>query len=429
MTSPENGSAGSGGLRADPDFVRFWLARQVSIAGSLVTALALPVLIYRVSGSAPLTALVAVLEGLPWLLFGLIAGAVSDRVNRRRLMVGADLANILVVGSVPLAYAADRLTLPHVLIAAFAAQAIFVFFDAGALGALPTLVGRERIGQANAAIWGFGGLLDLLVPMAVGVALAVVDPAALLALDALSFLLSAGLVVGIRRPLTGERARTPLRAGRLVAEVRAGLAFLGSHGVVRTQTLIGMLQSFGGAGFMALAVPYADRLLGVGTSGWRFGMLFAAWGVGGILAAFLVGAALRRWSSAWVTLVALPVSAMAGLVVVRSSSWLVAIAAMVVWGISYQAVIIASVTNRQEATPEPLLGRVNTVGRMLSFGVGWTGGALVAGALAAQIGLRPAMTSIVAAISVAAFYAWFSPLRKAERVRFTAGSVTEQSPA
>ncbi len=105
MTSPENGAAGSGGLWADPDFVRFWLARQVSIAGSLVTALALPVLIYLVSGSAPLTALVAVLEGLPWLLFGLVAGAISDRVNRRRLMVGADVANILVVGSVPLAYA------------------------------------------------------------------------------------------------------------------------------------------------------------------------------------------------------------------------------------------------------------------------------------------------------------------------------------
>ena len=401
MTSPENGAAGSGGLWADPDFVRFWLARQVSIAGSLVTALALPVLIYLVSGSAPLTALVAVLEGLPWLLFGLVAGAISDRVNRRRLMVGADVANILVVGSVPLAYAADRLTLAHVLIAAFAAQAIFVF----------------------------GGLLDLLVPMAVGVALAVVNPAVLLAVDALSFLVSAGLVVGIRRPLTGERVRTPLRAGRLVAEVRAGLAFLGSHGVVRTQTLIGMLQSFGGAGFMALAVPYADRLLGVGTSGWRFGMLFAAWGVGGILAAFLVGAGLRRWSSAWVTLVALPVSAVAGIVVVRSSSWLVAISVMVAWGISYQAVIIASVTNRQEATPEPLLGRVNTVGRMLSFGVGWTGGALVAGALAAQIGLRPAMTTVVAAISVAAIYAWLSPLRKAERVRLGAGSMTEQSPA
>lgn len=429
MTSPGNGPARSGGLRTDPDFVRFWLARQVSIAGSLITALALPVLIYRVSGSAPLTALVAVLEGLPWLLFGLIAGAVSDRVDRRRLMVGADVINVVVVGSVPLAYAADRLTLPHVLVAAFAAQAIFVFFDAGALGALPTLVGRDRIGQANAAIWGFGGLLDLLVPMAVGVALAVIHPAGLLALDAASFLVSAALVTGIRRPLTGERVRTPLRARRLIEEVRAGLAFLGSHGVVRTQTLIGMLQSFGGAGFMALAVPYADRLLGVGTSGWRFGMLFAAWGIGGILAAFLAGSALRRWSSAWVTLMALPVSAVAGLVVVRASSWSVAVLAMVVWGISYQAVIIASVTNRQEATPEPLLGRVNTVGRMLSFGVGWTLGALVAGALAGQIGLRPAMTTIVLAITVAVVFAWLSPLRKADRAKHAIVPLTGQSSA
>ena len=75
---------------------------------------------------------------------------------------------------------------------------------------------------------------------------------------------------------------------------------------------------------------------------------------------------------------------------------------MVVWGVSYQGVVLNSMTYRQQVTPEPLLGRVNTAGRMLSFGVGWTCGALGASALAGLIGLRPALVAVVSVGLVAA---------------------------
>ena len=402
-------------LRDDPDFRRFWASRLVSIAGTLVTAVALPVLVYRTSGSASLTAMTTMLEGLPYLVFGLVAGAIADRSDRRRLMVAVDLTSALVVASVPLAWALDVLTVGHVLVVAFVTQALFVFFDGAAFGALPMLVGRTRVGAANSAIWGYAAALDFTVPLAVGAVLAVIHPAELLAVDALSFVASALLVAGIRSSLTGQRARASLAPRVLVGEVGEGLRWLWRHVGVRTQTGVSALQSLSGAGFLSLAVPYADRVLGVGTSGVRFGAVYAAWGLGGVAASVLARRAMARWPTAAVTLAVLPFSAAAGLVVATTQTWLVAVVGMAVWGVTYQTVVISSITYRQETTPEALLGRVNLAGRMLSFGIGWTGGALVAGALSAQVGVRPAMVTVVSAGVLATAFAWLSPLPRLAR--------------
>src|SRR4051794_26220495 len=127
-------------LRDDPDFRRYWIARVLSVTGSLVTAVALPVLVYRLTGSPVLTALVSALEAAPYLVFGLFAGALSDRWNRRSVMVSADLINALVIGSVPLAHWFGVLSVAHVLVAAFVVQSVFTFFDGANFGALPVLV-------------------------------------------------------------------------------------------------------------------------------------------------------------------------------------------------------------------------------------------------------------------------------------------------
>lgn len=413
------------GLRADRDFVRFWTARQISVMGSLITAVALPVLIYRLTHSATLTAMTTMLEGLPYLMFGLFAGALSDRWDRRRVMVAADLVCGTTIASIPIAHATGHLAIAHVLVSAFLSQALVVFFDGAAFGALPVLVVRERIGAANAALWGFGGVLDLGVPIMVGLLLGFVHPADLLAVDSVTFFVSALLIGSIGRPLTGDRDHVPPFAPRqLVAEVLEGVRYLWQHPGIRPMTLIGILQSISGAGFMALAVPYADRLLHIGTSGWRFGLLFASWGVGGILAAALTTRLLEKRTAVWLSLIGLPVSAVAGLVVALTGSWLVAVLAMTLWGTTYQAVIMNSITYRQQVTPEHLLGRVVTAGRMLAFGIGWTLGAAVAGTLAADLGVRKAMVTLVSVGAVAAAYAWWSPLRGQ---RHTAPEIAEPS--
>ena len=396
-------------LRRDGVFRRYWLARVISLLGSMVTYVALPVLVYQVTASSLWTALVTVAQGAPYLCVGLLAGAVADRGDRRRLMVGTDLASAAVLASVPVAYTAGALTAPHVLAAAFAAQTLFVFFDAANFGALPVLVGRDRIVAAQAALIGTGTMMELAVPALAGAALAVLAPAPLLAVDALSFVVSALLLGRITRPLWD-----PARAGqprRLAVEVRDGLRFLWRQPIVRTITLVGAAQAFVGGVFIGQLVPWADQVLGVPPRDGRLGLLFAAWGLGGLAASVLLPWVVRRAGEPRATLAFLPLSTLGAL----AGHWLLAAIAITAWGVAYTVVVLAGITLRQKLTPDRLQSRVNTAGRMLSFGLGWPLGALAGGVVAEALGPRGALLGSVSILLAGTIGAWLSPLRPAAR--------------
>lgn len=407
-------------LGADPAFRRYLAARITSLAGSGVTFVVMPVLMYAVTGSPLWTSAVTVAEALPYLLVGLVAGAVADRVDRRRLMVGADLTSALLLASIPVAYALGVLGPAHVLVVAFAAQTVFVFFDAANFGALPLLVGRDRLGRANAAVFGWGTVVETGAPPLAGALLAVLPAAPLLAVDAASFLASAALIRAVRRPLSdparsSRSGRVPLR--RLVSDVRAGLSFLLGQPIVRIMTFLGAAQSFSGGAFVGQLVVWADRVLGVRGGDPRLGILFGSWGVGGVLAALLLPRMARRLGEARVTLVFLPVSAAVGTLAVLPRDWRLATAGQLAWGLAYMVVVVNSITVRQQLTPEPLLSRVNTAGRMLSFGLGYPAGAVAGGVLSSHLGPRTAIILGMIPLLLGAAYAWLSPLRGLARLR------------
>jgi MFS family permease len=400
-------------LRDDPDFRRYWLARALSITGSMVTAIALPVLVYRLSGSTVLTALVTALESAPYLLTGLFAGALADRWNRRRVMITADCVNAVLVGSVPVAHLLGLLSIAHVLVVAFTVQSVYTFFDGANFGALPVLVGRARVAQANSAVWTASSLIELFVPPLTGLTLAVLDPASLLTLDALSFAASAFAVRGIVRAMSESRAgQPPLRPRVVLTDIADGLRYLIRHAGVRTMTIVGSIQSFAGGGFMALIVVWCDRVLHIGTSGLRFGLVWGTWGIGGLIAALSLPRLLKRMPPAAITLYALPVSALLGVLTPLSPDWVAAAFATLVWGSAYVLVIVNAISYRQQVTPERLLGRVNTAGRMLSWGVGWTLGSVVGGVLGNAFGPRTGMVLMGLCGCVGVVFAWTSPLRR-----------------
>lgn len=399
-------------LRDDSDFRHYWWARVLSTSGSVITLIALPVLVYRMSGSALLTALVSALEAAPYLVFGLFAGALSDRWERRRLMIGADFANTALMASVPVAHWLGVLTIPHVLLVAFFSPAVAVFFDGANFGALPVLVGSNRIGEANAVVFGASTAVEMVLPSLVGVCLAVVHPATLMAIDALSFVASALFIRAISRALQDpSRQLHQISGTAILADIREGLGFLAHHAGVRTMTIVGAIQCLAGGGFVALLVVWCDRVLGVGTSGWRFGLVYSAWSVGALVASLMLPRILRRLSPAAVALRAIPFSAVLGVITTFAISWQFAAIGMFGWSIAYTLVVVNTISYRQQVTPEHLLGRVNTAGRMLSWGMGWTLGALVGGALGNAVGVRPAMTAMAALGLIAAVVAWTSPLR------------------
>jgi MFS family permease len=400
-------------LLKDPAFLRYVAARVLSLVGNIITLVALPVLVYRLSGSSFLTALVAGLEAAPYAIFGLFAGALSDRWNRKTVMVTADLLSACVLATVPIAHLLDVLTVPHILLVAFAGPAIGTFFDGAVFGAVPMLVGRNRIAEANSYVWSVQGMVEIVMPSLVGVALAVLHPASLLAVDALTFVASAMLISGIGRAMHDTtRVHAPLTVRQVFADIREGLRYLAGHAGVRTMTIVGFTQCVAGGGFVALMVVWADRQLGVGTEGIRFGLVYGSWAIGALVASVTLPRLLRGTTPARITLLALPVSAVLGVLTPVWEVWWVGALSLLTWGVAYTLVAINSISYRQQVTPEHLLGRVNTAGRMLAWGMGWTGGAFLAGALSSQLGLRSTLFVMTGVAFVGVVVAWTSPLRQ-----------------
>jgi MFS family permease len=400
-------------LRDDRDWRRFLTSRLISLTGTSVTFVAFPVLVYSLSGSPLLTSLVAALEAVPYLMFGLPAGALADRLNRKRVMVAVDAVNAVVLASIPIASWFGALTVPHLLVAAFVVPALFVFFDAADFGALPTLVGRDRIAMANSALWSTSTVVETVIPLAAAALFAVVSPASLIAVDALSYVASAALIRTIVRPLSEARQlASPLSRSALVADVREGLVFLWSHVTLRSMTAVGTAQSISGGAFVGQMVVWADRDLDVREGDWRLGVLFSSWGVGVLVASLLMPRLVRRLGAARVTLLAMPASALLCLLTTLARGWFIGSIFMIIWGAAYMLVVINAITYRQQVTPEPLMSRVNTTGRMLSFGLGTPLGALLGGLVAQHSGPRAGMLAGGAVLAVAVVFAWLSPLRR-----------------
>ena len=405
-------------LLDDRDFRLFLLARLVSLTGTCFTFVAFPVLVYEMTRSPLLTALVAAFEALPYLLLGLPAGALADRFDRKKVMITADLCNAVVLASIPIAAWLDVLTVAHLLAAAFLVPAFFVFFDAADFGAVPTLVGRDRIAAANSTIWSSSTLVDTSVPLLAGALLAFVDGATLIAVDVLSYLASALLLRGILRPLSDpDRAHSAaLSTAALWADVTQGVRFVWGHATVRTMTAVGSMQSVAGGAFIGQMVVWADRELDVRAGDVRLGVLFSAWGIGALVSALAMPRLVRRLGAARVTLITLPFSAVLSAVTALAPNWIVGTLAMLTWGAAYMLVVINSITYRQQVTPESLMSRVNTTGRMLSFGLGWPVGSVLGGAVAQFHGPVPGMLAGCAVLVVGVVVAWLSPLRHEGRV-------------
>jgi Transmembrane secretion effector len=251
------------------------------------------------------------------------------------------------------------------------------------------------------------------LPSVVGLSLAVVHPSGLLGIDALSFAASAALVRTIRRPLQDPaRERTRPTARSVLADIKVGIAFLARHPGVRTMTVVGALQCVAGGGFVSLMVVWFDRVLDIGTEGWRFGLVWSSWSVGALAATLTLPRLLDRRSPAEITLTALPIAACLGVATSFATVWPLAAAGLLTWGVAYTMVVVNSISYRQQVTPEHLLSRVNTVGRMLAWGVGWTGGAAAAGVLSSVVGVQTTLHLVTLVGLVAVVVAWMSPLRR-----------------
>jgi predicted MFS family arabinose efflux permease len=374
---------------------------------------ALPILVFGLTGSTFLTGLVVALEALAYLLFGLFAGVLADRVRRRRLMVTTDCVNALLIGSVPVAAAAHHLTPAHVLVVAGLSGVATVFFDAADFAALPLMVGSDRLTTASSALFGPHTAIGIIAPGIAALLFKVLSVPSVLALDALSFLASALLLRALHTALTGTRTgAAPASTWR---DLLVGLRFVWRHPTIRPMTLMSFAHSASGGAVMGQFAPLASHLLGRAHEKTGASLEFLAWGVGGFLSSLVLPWLSRRLAGPWIALVFGPLSAvcLALCALAWSFPWLLGL--LLCWGLCYATVATNNIIFRQSRTPEPLLSRVNTAGRVLAWGLGAATGALVGGAVASAFGVRSAVVAGAAFGALSVAIGWLSPLRRSEQ--------------
>jgi len=393
------------------DFVRLWAGDTVSQFGTMITMLALPLLVVKVLGATPFeVGLLTTFETLAFLLVGLPAGAWVDRVRRRNVLIVGDVLRALLLGSLPLAAWLGVLTLPQVYAVALVVGVSTVFFDVAYQSYLPHLVGRAHLVEGNAKLQASQSVAQVAGPSVGGLLVqALTAPYAIL-LDALSFLWSAAWIGAIRK-----REPVPERAAdrHLLREVREGLAFVLGHRLLRSiAACTGTSNLFSSAAGVAL-ISLLARPDQLDLSAGMIGLIFSVAAVGGLLGAL----AARRFAgwvgqgpAIWISIaLAAPFGFVAPFV---ERNWTLVLLAVAQFAFSAAVVIynITQVSFRQGLCPERLLGRMNATIRFLVWGTMPLGG-LLGGALASWIGLRPTLVVTAVGEVLAVLFVFFSPLR------------------
>src|SRR3954471_8524214 len=273
-----------GGVWRNAGFRRLWSSVGVSLLGTQITVLAMPLAaVAMLDASAGQVALLAAAGTAPFLLLGLPAGAWVDRWPRRTLMVGCDWLRATLLLSVPLAWALGALTLAHLFVVEFAVGALSVFFDVAALSVLPALVNRRDLAPANGSLEAARAVAQTSGPALGGGLVEIASaPLALLA-DGASFLVSAVLLRGL--PPLPAPARRP-EPQPLRRQVLEGLRFCLRHPVIRAVSVGGAWLNFWGNALMAVFIPYAVRELGQSPA--LIGLVLALSNLGYLLGSLVV---------------------------------------------------------------------------------------------------------------------------------------------
>ncbi len=383
---------------ADPVWRRFFAAHAVSVTGTALTTVVLPILLYQRTGSAGLTALLTALQTVPYLVFGLFAGAVSDRHDRRRIMLTSDIAAALIVGSVPVADAFGVLTTGQLIVVAAGLATCFVWFDAANFGALPALVGRDRVVLASSAMWTYDSVA-LIVGPAVGAVIATTaTPSIALAIDALSYVVSAVLIRGVGRPFSTTERTTSATMRETIVE---GLRYLWTERVIRALTLAGFGNSVSFGALLGLTVPYAVRELGLSDHDPRIGVLVAVGAVGTLTAALTLPHIGKGRTPPRLTTYTLLLAAAMMTGLAFTTAFALALPIWFLWQTGVELAILNGITYRQTTVPDEFLGRVNVIARMVSWG-GQPFGAAIGGILATVGDIRLALAVMVVPVTVAA---------------------------
>jgi MFS family permease len=362
-------------LSGNRDFKILLTTQGISSLGDAVNATALPLLVLALTGSGFAMGIVAALQTFPDLFVGMIAGAIADRSDRKRMMFLADFGRAGLTALIPLSVLVGGPTMAVILLVAVPLSVLRSFFMAGYTAAVPDLVGRPLVAKANSLLEAVYSTGYIAGPAVAGVLAATIGPGPTLALDAVSFALSGLGLAFVHRELRAPEDR-PETA--LVAEIREGVDFVVGHPILRSAILYWGLTAIISASLVTALAVYVTKDLGESAA--ILGLVLAGYGTGTVAGA-LVMARLgnRRTVAPW--FIGGNLLLAAALLVIASVPLVpVVIAGAVVAGVAQSLVLVTYLTIRTAYSPDALLGRIGSTARVISFGL-LPVGLLVGGAI------------------------------------------------
>jgi MFS family permease len=394
-------------LLREREFGRFWWAQTASLFGDQITLLALPLTAVLVlDAHAAQMGYLTAAELVPNLLFSLHAGALVDRMGRRRVtMIAADLGRAALIATIPVAYGFDALTLTQLYVVAFLTGTMSVLFNVSFGSLFAAVVSRENYMTGNSLLHGTRAFSYVAGPSVAGFLVQLLRAPYALIVDAFSFVASA-LLLG-RMKVAEPPADVPA-AGHL----SAGMRWIWRTPVMRASLLSTTTINFFNFVFFALFVLYATRSLHVRAG--TLGIVLGAGAVGGLIGSFVAGRVGRR--------IGVGPAFMLGCFLFPAPLLLVPLAegpkplvllmlgaAEFGAGFGVMLLDISAGAIRAAITPDRLRARVAGAYQVVNYGVRPVG-ALVGGALGAAIGLRP--TLWIATVGALAGVLWLvkSPL-------------------
>ncbi len=377
------------GVWRQRNFRAMWSAHTVSQFGTQITFFVVPVLaLTTLSASTGQLGLISALETLPFLLFGLPAGALLDRWDRRRVMVVADIGRAAAIALLPIGHLTGLLSIPLLCAVGFAVGLCTVFFDIADQAFLPTVVSREQTPDGNSRLEFSRSAAELAGPSLGGLLLQSVAAPLILVVNAVSYLVSALLLGLIRLPrmeVPPPRERTRMRT-----QIAEGLRFVLRHRTLRSLALATGTSNLVGLGGALGVVLTAFALRDLGLSPGELGLALTVGNCGALLGAVLCGRLVELAGLGRVLIAAKSMSGIAVLVLAtaaptRAVPTLIAATGIMACGITVYN--IAQVSLRQAVTPTNMLARMNASVRFAVWGT-LPVGATAGGYLASAVGTR-----------------------------------------
>jgi len=400
--------------RLSASYWKLWGATTISNLGDGIVAIAYPWLASAVTRSPLLIALSAVVSRLPWLVFTLHAGVITDRFNRKRIIVAMDTLRGLLTIAIGIFVYLERESLPSlneltsltnletnytlysvILITAFLFGLAEVLRDNCAQTLMPAVVEDKDLEKANGRMWSAESLTNSFIGPPLGsfiIAIAIFLP---FFVDAVTFFLAAALIAGMKPTVKSFEPETKSGPINFRAEIKEGFSWLWSHTLLRPMAIIlGLLNAIASLS-AAVYILFAQEILN--TTVLIFAVLGTAAAVGGILGGLLGPKISEKIGSGRSLAIALFVMPLGALLIGFASQW------YVVWALiffqTFAGVLwnVVTVSLRQSLIPTNLLGRVNSVYRFFAWGtipIGTLLGGGVVFALEGLIGREMAFRSV-----------------------------------